>query len=289
MRFVSFKKLGSTAVGISTKDGIVDLSMAAPHLPQSIVSLLTLGLPGIELIHHAIEKAPKEAYLNSKDIKYAPPISHPGKIICVGLNYADHAAEIPQQQIPEHPIFFARFANCLVAHNEPLILPKVSADFDYEGELAVVIGKKCRHVQQDKVAEVIAGYSVFNDATVRDYQFRTSQWLLGKDFDGSGGFGPEIVSADELPPLAKGLNLQTRLNGRVVQSANTEQMIFKIDQLIATLTQAMTLEPGDLIISGTPSGIGFARDPKLYMKQGDICEVEIEGVGLLRNSVMQEV
>lgn len=289
MRFISFEKLGSTAVGVSTKDGIVDLSIAAPHLPQSIATLLSLGKPGFEMIEKLIAKSSKLAYLNPKEIKYAPPIGSPRKIICVGLNYADHAAEVPQQQLPEHPIFFARFANSLVAHQQPLIRPKVSNAFDYEGELAVVIGQRCRHVPKDRVSEVIAGYSVFNDASVRDYQFRTSQWLMGKDFDGSGGFGPEIVTADELPPLAKDLNLKTRLNGQEVQSANTRDMIFKIDHIIASLTEIMTLEPGDLIISGTPAGIGFAREPKLYMKHGDVCEVEIEGVGLLINPIANEV
>jgi len=289
MRFVSFKKLGSTAVGVTTKDGVVDLSIAAPHLPQSIAALVSLGKPGIEMIEKLIAKAPKAAYINPKEIKYAPPIENPGKIICVGLNYADHAAESPYKNVPEYPIFFARFANSLVAHNEPLIRPKVSADFDFEGELAVVIGQKCRHVTKDRAHEVVAGYSVFNEGSVRDYQFKSTQWLVGKDFDGSGGFGPEVVTADELPPLAKGLDLKTRLNGQEVQSANTRDMVFTIDHLIATLTEVMTLEPGDLIISGTPAGIGFARDPKLYMKHGDVCEVEIEGVGLLSNPIANEV
>jgi 2-keto-4-pentenoate hydratase/2-oxohepta-3-ene-1,7-dioic acid hydratase in catechol pathway len=288
MRYLTFAKSGATAVGVRTGDQVVDLSIAAPELPSTLEGILALGDLGSQVVTRAIKAAPKIAYTSLQGLSYLPPILRPGKIICVGLNYADHAAESPYKKAPDYPAFFARYANSLVAHGAGLVRPHVSHEFDYEGELVAVIGRRGRYVPRDKALDLVAGYSVFNDASIRDYQFKSTQWLTGKDFDGTGAFGPEIVTANELSRGATGLRLTTRLNGEVVQSANTSDMIFPVDQLISLISEVMTLEPGDLIVAGTPAGVGFARKPQLWLKPGDVCEVEIEGVGLLRNPVVEE-
>ncbi|MBV7482185.1 fumarylacetoacetate hydrolase family protein [Bordetella sp. BOR01] len=216
-----------------------------------------------------------------------PPLHNPSKAIAVGLNYHDHAVE-SSMPAPSYPVLFQRYASSWVAHGEPLVLPKLSAEFDFEGELVVVIGKAGRYIDPDTALGHVAGYSIFNDGSIRDYQFKTPQWLMGKNFDHSGAFGPEFVTEDELPAGAKGLRLRTRLNGTTVQDASTRDMIFDVPRLVATCSQAFTLRPGDMIISGTPAGVGFARKPPLYMKAGDVCEVEIEGLGTLSNAVIAE-
>lgn len=217
-------------------------------------------------------------------VQLLPPVEHPGKIICVGLNYVDHSSESGFEQ-PAYPTLFSRFTTSVVGHGAELRHPKVSDAFDYEGELAVVIGKSGRDIARENALEHVLAYSVFNDGSVRDYQFKTPQWTVGKNFDASGAFGPWMVTADELPPGARGLQLETRLNGSTVQSANTRDMVFDVESLIVILSEVMTLEAGDVIVAGTPSGVGHAREPRLYMRPGDVCEVEIEGIGLLRNRV----
>ena len=214
-------------------------------------------------------------------------IDLPQKIVCVGLNYADHAKESPYEQ-PTYPALFCRFNSTLVGHGAPIMRPRVSEQLDYEGELVVIIGKRGRHITADRALEHVAGYSIFNDASVRDYQFKSPQWTAGKNFDATGAFGPGFVTADDLPAGARGLRLQTRLNGQTVQDATTGDMLFDVVSLITIISEAMTLEVGDVIVSGTPAGVGFARKPPLWMKQGDVCEVEIEGLGVLRNPIVDE-
>jgi 2-keto-4-pentenoate hydratase/2-oxohepta-3-ene-1,7-dioic acid hydratase in catechol pathway len=226
--------------------------------------------------------------LDQTGLTYLPPIANPPKIICVGMNYKDHAQE-NKLESQEHPTFFVRFASSLIGHEQPIIRPRVSEQLDYEGELAAIIGKPGRHIPKERALEHVAGYSIFNDASVRDYQMRGKQWTLGKNFDATGPFGPEFVTADELPPGAKGLRLATRLNGVTVQSANTDELIFDVATLISTLSEAATLETGDVIVTGTPGGIGFFRTPKLFMKHGDVCEIEIEGIGKVRNRIQDEL
>lgn len=222
-----------------------------------------------------------------ESLRCLPPCTRPGKIICLGLNYRDHAHEF-EFQPPSYPTVFARFASSLIGHEAPLVRPRVSTAFDFEGELAVVLGKGGRHIALGAALDHVFGYSVFNDGSIRDYQLRTPQWTVGKNFDGTGAFGPWLVTADALPPGARGLMLETRLNGEVMQRASTQDMIFDVAQTIALLSECMTLDAGDVLVMGTPSGVGYARKPPLYMKACDVCEVAIEGIGTLRNTVQDE-
>jgi 2-keto-4-pentenoate hydratase/2-oxohepta-3-ene-1,7-dioic acid hydratase in catechol pathway len=192
------------------------------------------------------------------------------------------------QPIPDYPVIFTRFQSTLVGHGGAIVRPRCSHELDYEAELAVVIGSRVRHATPSSALDAVAGYSIFNDASVRDYQMRTSQFTMGKNFDRTGGFGPVLVTPDELPPGASGIKLELRLNGKIMQSTLTDDMIFPVGTLITILSEVMTLEPGDVIITGTPSGVGKARKPSVFLTPGDTCEVEIEGIGILRNTVEEE-
>jgi 2-keto-4-pentenoate hydratase/2-oxohepta-3-ene-1,7-dioic acid hydratase in catechol pathway len=216
-----------------------------------------------------------------------PPLSTPGKIICVGLNYVDHSIE-SGFTVPDYPTIFTRFTSSLIGCGAAIIRPKASTQLDYEGEMVAIIGAGGRHIREQDALSHVVGYSIFNDASVRDYQKKSPQWTIGKNFDGTGAFGPHMATADELPPGAKGLHIQTRLNGVIVQDASTDDMVFSVARLISILSEAITLSPGDIIVTGTPAGVGMARNPPLFMKHGDVCEVEIEGIGVLRNKVEDE-
>jgi len=250
-----------------------------------MLSLLQAGKEGLE---RAATLATKGAALDPAGLEYLPVIPNPPKIVCVGMNYQDHADENKLKK-QEFPTFFARFTSTLIGHQQPILRPFLSNTLDYEGEMAVIIGKPGRHIPAGKALEHVAGYSVFNEASIRGYQMgKGQQWTLGKNFDNTGAFGPDFVTADEVPPGGKGLRLSTRLNGQTVQSATTDDLIFDVATLIACLTEAVRLEVGDVIVSGTPAGIGFFREPKLFMQPGDVCEVEMEGIGLLRNPISDE-
>ena len=203
------------------------------------------------------------------------------------MNYAEHAAEGGFEP-PPYPTVFARFASSLIGHNAPIICPKVSHLLDYEGEFVAVIGKGGKNIDKDSALGHVVGYAVFNDASIRDYQLITPQWTIGKNFDDTGAFGPYFVTADELPAGAAGLHIETRLNGEVVQSASTDDLIFDVATTVSLLSVPITLDAGDIIVMGTPSGVGHARKPPLYMKDGDVCEVEVEGMGILRNPIVNE-
>jgi 2-keto-4-pentenoate hydratase/2-oxohepta-3-ene-1,7-dioic acid hydratase in catechol pathway len=219
---------------------------------------------------------------------FAPLVPEPGKTICLGLNYFDHAKEGGRDK-PEYPWFFYRGKSSLVAHGQPGVVPKVSSKFDFEAELAVIIGSRVpRHVAQADALKHVFGYTCFNDMSVRDFQKRTPQWTIGKNFDATGGFGPVLVTADELAAGATGLRIQSRLNGQVMQDANTSDMIFSVAETVALLAQCLTLDPGDAIIMGTPAGVGQARTPPVWMKAGDTIEIEIERIGTLRNPIVAE-
>lgn len=286
MRIVNFKKGGKPTLGVRRNGELIDLSIAAKDLPQDLGGLLAAGKSALKKAETAAKKATKRAVVKGR-ISYLPPIANPGKIICIGLNYRDHAAEA-KMKVPDYPVLFLRYANSLVAHKQPMIRPKLSKHFDYEAELVAVIGKKGRHIPKTRALDHVAGYSIFNEGSIRDYQMKASQWTMGKNFDGTGGFGPEFVTADELPKGAKGLGIQCRLNGKVLQDSTTSNMIFDVATLVSTASQAMTLEPGDIIVTGTPSGVGFVRKPAVYMKHGDTCEIEIENIGVLSNPIQNE-
>lgn len=219
-------------------------------------------------------------------VRFAPPVPRPGAIWCVGLNYEDHRLETGKARA-EHPTLFMRFPVCLVGHGEAIRRPRVSEKLDYEGELAVVIGKTGRHIPEAEALEHVAGYACFDDASVRDYQAHSTQFGPGKNFFRTGGFGPWIVSADEIPD-PQALAIETRLNGEVVQQSHTSRMTYPVRELVSYLSRITPLLPGDVIATGTPSGVGMARKPPLYMKPGDSVEVEIERVGILRNPVEAE-
>lgn len=210
-----------------------------------------------------------------------------GKIICVGLNFTDHAKE-QGAELPEFPVFFTRFPSSFVKEGEALVCPRVSSKFDYEVELVVVIGKTARHVDESDALDYVYGYTVANDGSVRDYQKRTHQWTLGKSFDKSASILSTVVPKEKLPPGARNLKMTTTINGKTLQNGNTSDMVFDVPKLIADLTEVMTLNPGDVILTGTPAGVGMAQKPYLWMKQGDVVEVAIEGIGTLKNTVVAE-
>jgi acylpyruvate hydrolase len=284
MRFIAFQNhAGQAALGARIEDDLVDLT--ALGLPATLDELLRQGEAGMAAAKKALAVAKQRLPLAG--LKYLPPLANPSKAFAIGLNYIDHATE-SKFDAPKHPVIFQRFASSWVAHGEAIVRPHVSEQFDYEAEFVAVIGKAGRYISKDKALEHVAGYSVFNDGSIRDYQFRTNQWLWGKNFDNSGGFGPEFVTADELPPGASGLQIQCRLNGTVMQNSNTKHMIFDVATLVAACSDGMELQPGDIIITGTPAGVGVARKPPVFMKAGDVCEIEVEGLGVLRNPVVDE-
>ena len=285
MRFIAFKHNGDPRLGLRLGQELVDLT--ALGLPSTLDKLLQQGPEAVAGARAAADRA--KARLPVADITYLPPVVNPSKAIAVGLNYVDHAAESPYKDAPKYPVLFHRFPSSWVAHGVPLVRPHVSEQFDYEGELLVVIGKQGRYIDKERALDHVAGYSIFNDGSIRDYQFKSTQWMMGKNFDDTASFGPEFVTADELPAGAIGLQLRTRLNGAVVQDANTRDMIFDVATLVQVCSEAMALRPGDIIISGTPAGVGLARKPPLFMKAGDTCEIEIEGLGILRNGIVDEV
>ncbi len=286
MRLVTFAHASGPRIGVRLGDVLVDLSLAAPGLPTNMKALLALGDAGLQDAAQAAAAAGSDCQLRFSSVRLLPPVPDPGKILCVGLNYVDHAIEVDPKSLPEHPVFFARMASTLVGHDAPLVRPLVSRMLDYEGEVAAVIGIGGRNIPREAALAHIAGYALFNEASVRDYQFRTSQWFLGKNFDNTGAFGPELCTTDELPPGACGLRLSTTVNGEVMQEASTADMLFPLDLLVANLSEAMTLSPGDVIVTGTPSGVGFASTPPRYLKPGDMVEVALEGYGVLRNPVL---
>jgi 2-keto-4-pentenoate hydratase/2-oxohepta-3-ene-1,7-dioic acid hydratase in catechol pathway len=284
MRLLNFVKNDGTALGAHTEDRVVDLTAAG--VAASVDDLLRRGPDGMARAASALA-AGKHA-VPFAGLKLLPPVLAPAHAIAVGLNYIDHAAESPYKDAPTYPVLFHRFPSSWVAHGEPLLKPKVSDKFDYEAELAVIIGTPGRYIAKHKALDHVAGYSLFNDGSIRDYQFKSHQWMIGKNFHRSGSFGPELVTADELPPGASGLRIRARLNGTVMQDADTKDMIFDVATLISTISEILELKCGDVIISGTPAGVGFARKPPVFMKAGDTIEVEVDKIGVLTNRIENE-
>ena len=287
MRLVSFSRGSESRIGCPVDGNIVDLSIAAPSLPKDLLSLLEMGPEGMKQAEAAVKSAGDDALVSASDISYLPLMARPPKVVCIGRNYAAHAIEGGAQP-PTYPEIFYRGSTSLLAHNAPIIRPKCSDKLDFEAELVAIVGKTAKGVAREDGLDYVAGYTLFNDATLRDYQKKSTQWTIGKNFDNTGGFGPVFVTADELPAGADGLRIQSRLNGQIMQDANTSDFIFPIDDLIAKLSECMTLEVGDVIVTGTPAGVGYARNPPVFMKDGDVCEIEIEGIGILSNPVVDE-
>ena len=282
MKLVSFVFGGRPGYGVVKDGGVVDLARRLGDRMPTLRDLLAAGALA-EAERVAGEAAPD---FPLDGLELAPVIPNPDKIICVGLNYRDHVAETGRT-VTEKPALFGRFAGSQVGHKQPLVKPKVSDEFDYEGELAVVIGKEGRHIPAERALEYVAGYSCYNEGSVRDWQRHTSQYLAGKSFAGTGGFGPWLVTADEIPDPSR-LTLETRLNGQMVQHTTTDLMITNVPEQIAYISTILPLLPGDVIVSGTPGGVGLKRNPPLFMRPGDVAEVEISGIGVLRNPVVAE-
>ena len=268
MRIVTFSHQGRVRHGIRVDD-VIHMHPTA----TSAVELATSTAPAT-----ADEQVPVSA------VTLLAPVPRPGKIICIGLNYRAHAKE-GGNPIPDYPAVFLRTTTSLVDPDAAMILPECSEQLDYEAELAVVIGKTATNVSKATALDHVAGYSCFNDGSVRNYQRKSTQWTMGKNFDRTGAFGPELVTPDELPAGGAGLRITSRLNGEIMQDSDTADMIFDVATLIATLSEAMTLEPGDVIATGTPAGVGYARTPPVFLREGDRIEVEIAGIGTVANTV----
>lgn len=278
---------GMPSLHVRHNGSYLPVASLEPGLPNDLVTFIKAGNQARAAVATALDEPLNTGAVPVVEARYLPLVPNPDKIICLGLNYVDHAAEGGFAP-PDYPAIFLRTSASLIAHNAPMIRPNVSDQLDYEVELAVIIGTRTRHATAANALASVAGYSIFNDGSIRNYQRRGAQWTIGKNFDGTGGFGPEFVTADAVPHGAKGLRITTRLNGQIVQDANTDDMIFDVARTIAILSECMTLDPGDVIVMGTPSGVGHARKPPLWMKPGDVCECEIEGIGLLRNPIAQE-
>jgi 2-keto-4-pentenoate hydratase/2-oxohepta-3-ene-1,7-dioic acid hydratase in catechol pathway len=290
MKIVGFESGNATHLGVVEGDQVIDLQAIDPYVPSDLGEWLRRGNGDLSAMRDFAKGAPASARRPLAGLKYTLPVAKPGKIICLGLNYLDHVKEGPQKDnIPKFQSIFFRMASSLVPHGHPLMRPKKSIQFDYEGELVVIIGKRAKHLTLENATDCVAGYTCGNEGSIREYQRHTTQWGMGKNFDQTGSIGPWMVTADELPKGGKGLKIETRLNGNTMQSSNTDLFMFPVAESLVYLTEGITLEPGDILFTGTPSGVGHARKPEpVWMKAGDTAEVEIQGIGVLRNSIEDE-
>jgi 2-keto-4-pentenoate hydratase/2-oxohepta-3-ene-1,7-dioic acid hydratase in catechol pathway len=286
MRLATIQTPAGPRAAVLQGDAYVDLHATRPDLPAGVRQLLEGG-PAV--LRAAAEAAgrPDAVRHAAAGVTLLPPVPDPHKVVCIGLNYRDHAAE-SGTPIPKDPVLFSKFATALVGPGAPIVLPPVSQEVDYEAELVLVVGRTGRHLKADSAMDYLAGYTVGHDVSARDWQLKKDgkQWLAGKTFDTFAPLGPTLVTADEVPdPL--NLAIRLRLNGRTMQDSNTRQMIFTPADLLAYISQVVTLQPGDLIFTGTPPGVGFVRKPPVFLKAGDVVEVEVEKLGVLRNPVVQ--
>src|SRR6266850_2904735 len=290
MKVVGFEADGGLRLGIAEGDQVIDLQAVDPKVPTDLGAVLTANNGDLKPLGDLAKRAPASARRPLKGLKFGLPVARPGKILCLGLNYLEHVKEGSQRDnIPKFPTIFMRCLTSMVAHESPIVRPRVSETLDYEAELMLIVGKPAKHLTMANATSCIAGYSCSNEGSVLEFQRKTTQWDMGKNFDRTGGFGPWMVTADELPDGGKGLKIQSRLNGTVMQSDDTANMMFPVPEMLVYVTQGMTLEPGDIIFTGTPSGVGHARKPNpIWMKRGDVCEIEIEGIGVLRNPIEDE-
>lgn len=279
MKLASYRLNNKDSYGVVVGDGIVDLGKRLPYADLRAL----LEADGLS---KAGDLAKEKPDAKVSDVTFLPLIANPGKIICVGLNYKAHREETGRKPT-DNPALFVRFPDSQTAHGDVMVKPKNSVEFDYEGELAVVIGKSGRHIAEKDAFSIIAGYSCYNDGSVRDWQYHTMQWTPGKNYPKTGSFGPWMVTKDEIPDVNK-LTLKTRLNGQQVQETGIDLMLFPIPVLIAYITTFTQLNPGDVISTGTPGGVGVKRTPQLFMKPGDTVEVEISSIGILQNKVIEQ-
>ncbi|HXN85289.1 MAG TPA: fumarylacetoacetate hydrolase family protein, partial [Candidatus Binataceae bacterium] len=283
MKLATFTYNNATRIGVVVEDSIIDLA-AVPELPREMKAFLAAGKDALDRARKAVQD--KVRVLPLKEVKLNAPIAHPPEFLAIGLNYADHVAE-SGMKAPEFPMFFNKQATCVNGPYDPIHLPRVSSALDYEGELGIVIGKRCRHVPRARAHEVIAGYIIVNDVSVRDWQRRAQTMTLGKSFDTHGPTGPWIVTTDEMPD-PHNLELRTWVNGELRQHSNTKHLIFDCFAEIETLTTAFTLLPGTIISTGTPSGVAAAFKPPKWLKAGDVVKIEIQGIGSIENRVIDE-
>jgi 2-keto-4-pentenoate hydratase/2-oxohepta-3-ene-1,7-dioic acid hydratase in catechol pathway len=283
MKLASIRTDAGVSAAAVVGDEVVDLRAADPSLPADMKELLASGAATLAQVRRAVDSGRARRPLAA--VALAAPVSSPSKFLAVGLNYADHVAE-SGQPTPEHPTVFSKMPSCVVGPYDDVERPVVSDALDYEGELGFVIGTRCRHVPRERAADVIAGYVVINDVSVRDYQLRTPQWTLGKSFDTHGVVGPWIVTSDELDPHA--LDIRTTVNGDVRQQSNTRHLIFDCYAQVELLSSVCTLEPGDIVATGTPGGVGIALQPPRWLQPGDVVRVEIESIGAVENRIVQE-
>ena len=289
MKIVSFEDRGPH-LGVVEGDNVIDLQAIDASAPTGLGDWLRRSNGDLKALADLAAKAPAAARRPLAGLKFALPVRTPGKIVCLGLNYLDHVKEGPQKDnIPKFQSIFFRTLTSLTPHLQPVMRPQKSIQFDYEAELVVIIGKRAKHLTLENAIDCVAGYCCGMEGSIREYQRHTTQWGMGKNFDQTGSVGPWMVTADELPPGGKGLKIESRLNGNVMQSSNTDHFMFPVAELLVYLTEGMTLEPGDMLFTGTPSGVGHARKPNpVWMKAGDKIEVEIEGVGTLVNPIEDE-
>jgi acylpyruvate hydrolase len=315
MRFVTYQRDGQSRSGAQLDELIIDLNrayhaavkhsgnedelaVAAMRVPPDMIDLLRGGDASLRAAQQALDFVRSQLKGNDnafgqQGIVYAlesvslrQPVLRPGKVICLGLNYRDHAKEAGMA-IPEYPVLFHKVAGSLIGHNQPVVVPRSSSKIDFEGELTIIIGRRGKYIAEHEALSYIAGYTIGNDVSARDLQFRTSQWTTGKMLDTFGPLGPALVTRDEVPD-PNALQIKTILNGQVMQDGNTAEMIFRVPFIVSYISEIVTLEPGDVILTGTPAGIGNTRTPPVFMKPGDTVSVEIERLGVLTNPLVAE-
>ena len=286
MRLCTFQRDGEARIGAARGSGIVDVRAVDGELPSTLLELLQGGEDALARARRALDAARDEHVRSRDEVTMLPPIANPSKIACIGLNYRDHAADV-EMDLPEHVVVFAKWPNTLIGDGAPIVIPRASHRVDYEAELAFVVGKRARNVPEQSAYDVIAGYMCLNDVSVRDYQMRTSQWTMGKVFDTHAPCGPFLVTRDEVPDPGN-LRISCSIDGEMLQDSSTSQLVFGVPRLVAELSAVMTLEPGDIVATGTPAGVGTSRTPKRWIRPGERVRVEIEGLGVLENPAIAE-
>ena len=288
MKIVAFEGQGGARLGVVEGDQAIDLQAVDGNAPTDLGAWLATSNGDVKALGELAKRAPASARKPLSSLTYRLPVARPGKIICLGLNYLEHVKEGPQRDnLPKFPTIFMRGPSSLVPHGQPILRPKASETLDYEAELIFIVGKRAKHLTPAGAYACIAGYACGNEGSVREFQRKTTQWDMGKNFDRTGGFGPWMVTADEVPPGGKGLKIESRLNGQVMQSDNTDNMMFPVAETIAYVTQGMTLEPGDIIITGTPPGVALGMKPApVFLKPGDVVTLGIAKLGEQRQKIV---